>query len=42
MLPERDRPAAREFHLFGLWSVPLVLLGCTVALWISARVVPSG
>lgn len=38
MLPEQDRPRARDFHLLGALSVPVVLAVATVALWASSLV----
>ena len=34
-LPEEHKPAAREFHLLGALTVPLLLVMCVGALWIS-------
>ena len=39
MLPDRERPVAREFHRFGLLTVPVILAVTTVAVWAAARVV---
>ena len=33
LLPDRERPRAREFHLLGALSVPPILLLSTTALW---------
>jgi len=39
LLPERERPLAREFHRFGLLTVPLMLTVTTLALWAAVRVI---
>lgn len=36
-LPEADKPRAREFHAFGLLTVPLLLVLATAALWVDVR-----
>jgi arsenical pump membrane protein len=38
LLPTRMRPRAAEFHLLGLLTVPLIIVGTTVALWAGYRV----
>jgi arsenical pump membrane protein len=38
-LPGADKPRAREFHLLGLVTVPLLLLVTTTALWAAVEVV---
>lgn len=39
LLPESQRPQARQFHLLGLVTVPLLLLLAVVALWAGTRVI---
>lgn len=39
ILPDSDKPKAAQFHLFGLLSVPVILLLCTGALWAALSVV---
>jgi arsenical pump membrane protein len=39
LLPEGDKPDARQFHLFGVLTVPVVLALTTVVLWGAVRVV---
>ena len=36
LLPPAERPRTREFHTYGLISVPIVLFAATVALWLFA------
>jgi arsenical pump membrane protein len=36
LLPDSERPRAKEFHLYGLLSVPAILAATTCALWIVA------
>ena len=36
LLPADERPLSREFHAYGLLSVPIVLFTATVALWVFA------
>ena len=36
-LPEPDKPRAREFHAFGLLTVPLLLVLATGALWLTVQ-----
>ncbi len=38
LLPADQRPRARQFHLYGALSVPVVLLATTTALWASTSV----
>jgi arsenical pump membrane protein len=33
LLPAEAKPAAKQFHLLGILTVPLLLALCTVALW---------
>jgi len=37
LLPADDAPRAREFHLLGALTVPVLLVICTAGLWISAK-----
>jgi arsenical pump membrane protein len=37
-LPAEDRPNARTFHLFGLATVPVILVATTVVLWVAVQV----
>jgi arsenical pump membrane protein len=39
MLPPDAKPSARQFHLLGLLSTPIVLAAATLGLWVSLRVV---
>lgn len=39
MLPARDKPRAGQFHLFGLLTVPPLIVAATAALWLGVRVV---
>ena len=39
LLPERDKPRAREFHAFGLATVPALLLVAVTALWLALTVI---
>ncbi|MGI8880419.1 MAG: SLC13 family permease [Jatrophihabitans sp.] len=39
LLPDELRPRAREFHLYGALSVPVILAVTTVLLWTSARLI---
>ena len=36
LLPADERPKAREFHLYGALTVPVVLAVCTVGLWVAS------
>ena len=36
LLPTDERPRAKQFHAYGLVSVPVILAATTVALWASA------
>ena len=36
-LPDGDKPRARDFHLLGALTVPVLLVIATVALWLTAR-----
>jgi arsenical pump membrane protein len=36
-LPEAEKPRAREFHLFGLLTVPVLLVLAAGALWVDVR-----
>lgn len=38
LLPEGERPRARQFHAFGVLSVPPILLLSTVALWAMVQI----
>ncbi|MGI8761363.1 MAG: SLC13 family permease [Jatrophihabitantaceae bacterium] len=37
-LPAAEKPGAAEFHLFGLLTVPVILVLCTAALWVALQV----
>ena len=37
LLPADGKPGAGEFHRFGLLTVPVILLGCTVLLWVALQ-----
>ena len=39
LLPERDKPRAAEFHLFGALTVPAILVMSTSALWAAVRLI---
>jgi len=39
LLPDRERPRAREFHVLGALTVPPILLLSTAALWAALQVV---
>jgi arsenical pump membrane protein len=39
LLPDESRPNAREFHLLGVLTVPLLLVLGTVGLWVGVSVV---
>ncbi|WP_269443092.1 SLC13 family permease [Jatrophihabitans cynanchi] len=39
MLPAEERPRVREFHAFGLLSVPLIVAVATAGLWLGVRLV---
>jgi arsenical pump membrane protein len=39
LLPEGERPHAREFHLLGVVTVPVILVLATAALWLAVFVV---
>lgn len=39
LLPAQDRPRAGQFHLFGLLTVPPLIVAATAALWLSVRTV---
>lgn len=38
-LPDTARPSIKDFHVFGLLSVPAVLIATTSALWLSVQLV---
>lgn len=38
LLPADSQPGGREFHGFGLLSVPVLLLACSAGLWVSWQV----
>jgi arsenical pump membrane protein len=38
-LPAEQRPRARQFHVFGLLTVPIILLFATLALWLALKVI---
>jgi hypothetical protein len=39
MLPAEERPRVREYHAFGLLSVPLIVAVATAGLWLGVRLV---
>jgi arsenical pump membrane protein len=39
MLPAKERPRVRDFHAFGLLTVPLLVAVTTAGLWIGVRLV---
>ena len=39
LLPPEEKPSARQFHVLGLASTPIVLAVATVALWAGVRVI---
>ena len=39
IVPADVRPSAREFHLFGLVTVPLLLALATTALWLAVSTI---
>jgi arsenical pump membrane protein len=39
MLPAAERPRARQFHVFGLLTVPVIVAVTTVGLWVGVQVV---
>ena len=39
MLPADERPRVREFHVFGLLTVPVIVAVTTIGLWIGVRTI---
>ncbi|MGI8678897.1 MAG: SLC13 family permease [Jatrophihabitans sp.] len=39
LLPASDKPSAREFHLLGILTVPLLIVLATAGLWLGVRAI---